>query len=84
MSKGKKTAEELFKEFQKTYTPEANKAFVKQREQDSKNLEKMVNYHTTTPHHGDLHQEQDNMHQEQDNSVKKLGGTKHHSKCEII
>ncbi|MCC8370229.1 MAG: hypothetical protein LN566_02515 [Rickettsia endosymbiont of Stiretrus anchorago] len=77
MSKGKKTAEELFKEFQKTYTPEANEAFVKQREQDSKNLEKMVNYHTTTPHHGDLHQEQDN-------SVKKLGGTKHHSKCEII
>ncbi|WP_041804589.1 hypothetical protein [Rickettsia bellii] len=77
MSKGKKTAEELFKEFQKTYTPEANKAFVQQTQQDSKNLEKMVNYHTTTPHHGDLHQEQDN-------NVKNLGGTKHHSKCEII
>lgn len=76
MSKGKKTAAELFAEFQKTYTPEENKAFVQQTQQDSKNLEKMVNYHPTPPHHGDLHQKQDN-------NVKKLGG-KHHSKCEIM
>ncbi|WP_341788689.1 MULTISPECIES: hypothetical protein [unclassified Rickettsia] len=74
MSKEKKTAEELFKEFQKTYNPEANKAFVQQTQQDSKNLAGMV---TTPFHHGDLQQEQDN-------NVKKLGGTKHHSKCEII
>lgn len=77
MSKGKKTAAELFKEFQKTYNPEANKAFVEQTQQHSKNLAEMVTHHSTPPHHGDLHQEQDN-------SVKKLGGTKHHSKCEIM
>lgn len=74
MSKGKKTAAELFAEFQKTYKPEENRAFVQQTQQDSKNLEKMVNYYTTPPHHG-------NLHQEQDNNVKKLGGTKHRSKC---
>lgn len=61
MSKRKKTTAELFAEFQKTYTPEANKAFVQQTQQDSKNLEKMVHYHPTPPHHGDLHQEQDNI-----------------------
>lgn len=77
MSKGKKTAEELFKEFQKTYNPEANKAFVQQTQKDSKNLAAMVTYHQTPFHHGDLQQEQDN-------NVKKLGGTKHHFKCEIM
>ncbi|HJD60765.1 MAG TPA: hypothetical protein LFV90_01055 [Rickettsia endosymbiont of Columbicola hoogstraali] len=77
MSKEKKTAEELFKEFQKTYNPEANKAFVQKTQQDSKNLAGMVTYHQTPFHHEDLQQEQDN-------NVKKLGGTKHHSKCEII
>ncbi|HJD62248.1 MAG TPA: hypothetical protein LFW14_01435 [Rickettsia endosymbiont of Degeeriella rufa] len=77
MSKEKKTAEELFKEFQKIYNPEANKAFVQKIQQESKNLAGMVTYQQTPFHHGDLQQEQDN-------NVKKLGGTKHHSKCEIL